>query len=267
MLDAQLALFLAEGLGIHIGTRTKQLQPNGARVTAVRVDDDGMHLWAYVPQAAAGRVVPDLQATGPAAVVFARPTDDRACQVKGVFAGVRVATTDEQPFVVAQWERFLANLEQIGIPRDCAGRVERLAVDGDSHPRHRALRSDAGPWRRGPARMTPTLESLATCFQGLLPAQLFTCSRDGIPNAAYLSHVDYVDASHVALSFQFFNKSRRNITENPQALVIVQDPDTGQGWCLRLKYVRRRRRDRCSSGWSCASRRSRRTAASRACSS
>jgi hypothetical protein len=86
--------------------------------------------------------------------------------------------------------------------------------------------------------MTVTLESLATCFQGLLPAQLFTCSRDGIPNAAYLSHVDYVDSSHVALSFQFFNKSRRNITENPQALVIVQDPDTGQGWCLRLKYVR-----------------------------
>ena len=86
--------------------------------------------------------------------------------------------------------------------------------------------------------MTPTLESLATCFQGLLPAQLFTCSRDGIPNAAYLSHVEYVDSTHVALSFQFFNKSRRNIAENPQALVIVLDPDTGQGWQLRLQYVR-----------------------------
>jgi adenylate cyclase len=86
--------------------------------------------------------------------------------------------------------------------------------------------------------MTPALESLATCFQGLLPAQLFTCSRDGVPNAAYLSHVDYVDASHVALSFQFFNKSRRNISENPHALVIVIDPDTGQGWQLRLKFVR-----------------------------
>jgi adenylate cyclase len=81
-----------------------------------------------------------------------------------------------------------------------------------------------------------TLESLATCFQGLLPAQLFTCSKDGIPNAAYLSHVDYVDTSHVALSFQFFNKSRRNIAENPNALVIVVDPDTGQGWQLRLLY-------------------------------
>ena len=86
--------------------------------------------------------------------------------------------------------------------------------------------------------MTVALESLATCFQGLLPAQLFTCSRDGMPNAAYLSHVDYVDSSHVALSFQFFNKSRRNIAENANALVIVLDPDTGQGWQLRLKYVR-----------------------------
>jgi len=83
-----------------------------------------------------------------------------------------------------------------------------------------------------------TLESLATCFQGILPAHLFTCSAEGIPNAAYLSHVDYVDATHVALSFQFFNKSRRNIAENPNALVQVPDPDTGQGWLLRVRFVR-----------------------------
>lgn len=82
------------------------------------------------------------------------------------------------------------------------------------------------------------LESLAVCFQGLLPAQLFTCSADGIPNAAYLSHVDYVDPTHVALSYQFFNKSRRNISENPYACVSVPDPDTGQGWMLRLRYDR-----------------------------
>jgi hypothetical protein len=86
--------------------------------------------------------------------------------------------------------------------------------------------------------MKVTLESLATCFQGILPAQLFTCSLDGIPNAAYISHVEYVDDAHVALSFQFFNKSRRNVAENPQALVMVPDPDTGQGWLLRLRFVR-----------------------------
>jgi hypothetical protein len=42
----------------------------------------------------------------------------------------------------------------------------------------------------------------------------------------------------VALSFQFFNKSRRNISENPKALVLVPDPDTGLIWRLRLRYVR-----------------------------
>lgn len=86
--------------------------------------------------------------------------------------------------------------------------------------------------------MSTPLDSLATCFQGIMPAQLFTCSTDGVPNAAYLSHVEYVDARHVALSFQFFNKSRRNVAENPHALVIVIDPDTGQGWQLRLRYER-----------------------------
>jgi hypothetical protein len=82
------------------------------------------------------------------------------------------------------------------------------------------------------------LESLASCFQGLIPAAFFTCSRDGVPNAAFLSHVEYVDATHVALSFQFFNKSKTNVCENPHALVRLIDPDTSQGWRLRLRYVR-----------------------------
>jgi GAF domain-containing protein len=86
--------------------------------------------------------------------------------------------------------------------------------------------------------VTITLEALAPCWQGLIPATLYTCSLDGVPNAAYLSHVDYVDSRHVALSFQFSNKSRRNVAENPQALVRVIDPDTSQCWVLRLRLVR-----------------------------
>lgn len=83
-----------------------------------------------------------------------------------------------------------------------------------------------------------TLESLGPCFQGLLPGWLYTCSRDGVPNVAMLSHVDYVDSRHVALSFQFFNKSRRNIAENPKALVRFYNPDTLQAYRLRLRYAR-----------------------------
>ncbi len=86
--------------------------------------------------------------------------------------------------------------------------------------------------------MSLGLETLTSCFQGIIPATLYTCAADGTPNSAYLSHVEYVDPSHVALSFQFFNKSRRNVEENPQALVRVVDPDTQQGWALRLRLVR-----------------------------
>ena len=82
------------------------------------------------------------------------------------------------------------------------------------------------------------LETLTSCFQGIIPAWLCTCSKEGIPNAAILSHVDYVDSRHVALSFQFFNKSKRNVAENPKALVRIIDPDTMQAYSLRLRFVR-----------------------------
>ncbi|MEZ5291571.1 MAG: GAF domain-containing protein [Vicinamibacterales bacterium] len=85
--------------------------------------------------------------------------------------------------------------------------------------------------------MSLGLETLTSCFQGLIPATLYTCAADGTPNSAYLSHVDYVDPTHVALSFQFFNKSRKNVAENPNALVRVVDPDTQQGWELRLRFA------------------------------
>ena len=82
------------------------------------------------------------------------------------------------------------------------------------------------------------LEQLTSCFQGVIPAWLCTCSADGTPNAAILSHVDYVDSSHVALSFQFFNKSKRNVAGNPWAMVRLIDPDTMQVYALMLRFVR-----------------------------
>jgi len=70
-----------------------------------------------VPTAGARHVLPDLEANGQAALVFARPPDERACQVKGVFTGVRAADAAERPFVLDQWDRWLGRLETIGYPR------------------------------------------------------------------------------------------------------------------------------------------------------
>src|SRR4029453_986451 len=53
MIDAQLAAFLQEGVGIHIGTRDEARRPNGARAIAVQVEDGGAHLVVYVSAVAA----------------------------------------------------------------------------------------------------------------------------------------------------------------------------------------------------------------------
>lgn len=82
------------------------------------------------------------------------------------------------------------------------------------------------------------LEELQACFQGVIPSQMATCSADGEPNITYISQVYYVDEKHVALSCQFFNKTRRNVTENPLATVVLHDPITFETWRLRLRFLR-----------------------------
>ena len=69
-----------------------------------------------------------------------------------------------------------------------------------------------------------------------VPATLSTSSADGIPNATIISQVYYVDEGHVALSFQFFNKTTRNIRENPNASVCVNDLSGGRYWILQIQY-------------------------------
>jgi len=84
----------------------------------------------------------------------------------------------------------------------------------------------------------PTLRSIRACLEGAIPATMATCGADGTPNVAYLSQVFYVDEGHVALSFQFFNKTRQNILANPCATVLVLDPVTARYYRLHLHYLR-----------------------------
>jgi hypothetical protein len=117
MIEPDLRAFLEGGLGIHIGTRTSRLEPNGARALAVKVEDDQLHLLVYLAEVAARRVLPDLRANGAIAVGFARPIDERACQIKGIFVLARQAAGDERRLIEEQIDGFRGNLEHIGIPR------------------------------------------------------------------------------------------------------------------------------------------------------
>ena len=69
-----------------------------------------------------------------------------------------------------------------------------------------------------------------------VPATIVTCSADGWPNATIISQVYYVDATRVALSFQFFNKTIRNIRENPRASVCLNDLMGYANWALQLEF-------------------------------
>lgn len=76
------------------------------------------------------------------------------------------------------------------------------------------------------------------CFQGVVPAVIATAALDGTPNVTYLSQVFLVDERHVALSCQFFNKTKQNVLVNPQATVDLYDPVTFELWRLDLRYAR-----------------------------
>src|SRR5262249_45948768 len=88
-----------------------------------------------------------------------------------------------------------------------------------------------------PAFSVP-LDSIASCFEGVIPATICSCDLEGTPNLTLLSIVHRVDADPVGLSYQFFNKTRKNIMESPVVHVIVVSPQTCQQFRLDLRYER-----------------------------
>lgn len=82
------------------------------------------------------------------------------------------------------------------------------------------------------------LDAIRDCLDGSIPGVMATCAPDGTPNVAYLSQIEYLDGSHLALSFQFFNKTRHNILANPQARLLLIHPQTAAMYRLSLRYLR-----------------------------
>jgi hypothetical protein len=84
---------------------------------------------------------------------------------------------------------------------------------------------------RLPPEIRPVLENGT-------PAAMVTCSADGTPNTTVISQVYHVDETHVALSFQFFSKTIRNVRENPRAYACVFDIPGQAHWVLQLEFQR-----------------------------
>lgn len=81
------------------------------------------------------------------------------------------------------------------------------------------------------------LDDIRPCLEGIIPAMIATCAPDGTPNVAYLSQVYYADPRHLALSFQFFNKTRQNILAQPLATLLLLHPQTFAFYRLQIRYL------------------------------
>ena len=75
-------------------------------------------------------------------------------------------------------------------------------------------------------------------LQGMFPSWITTVSNDGEPNTTVISQIWHVNETEVALSFQFFNKTKKNISQNPFAFATITNPTSLDTYTLELKYNR-----------------------------
>lgn len=121
LMNDEFAAFLESGLSIVVGVRDDALRPDGARAWALKVHEDRAHVTTYLLSKAAPALLEILRSHPEIAMAIDRPTDARACQVKGVFVASRRARVAERSEVERQVEGFLTHLEALGIPRALTG--------------------------------------------------------------------------------------------------------------------------------------------------
>jgi adenylate cyclase len=86
--------------------------------------------------------------------------------------------------------------------------------------------------------MTPRLDTLRDCLEGVIPGHIVTCDPAGVPNVAFLSQAEYVDNEHIALSYQFFNTTRRNVLAGSPVRLLLTSHLTARQYRLSLQYLR-----------------------------
>ncbi|CAN7461749.1 GAF domain-containing protein [Rhizobium sp. LjRoot254] len=80
------------------------------------------------------------------------------------------------------------------------------------------------------------LDAIRDCFEGVVPCIMATSDIDGVPNVSMVSQIHYVDPFRIALSYQFFNKTRRNVLATRTASIVVFDPVSMAQYRMLLDY-------------------------------
>lgn len=78
--------------------------------------------------------------------------------------------------------------------------------------------------------------SFKNAFLGIIPSSIMTASKEGVPNVAYLSQAYLINEKQLALTTQFFQKTKQNLLENGHCTIRVYDPDTFCPFEIEAKY-------------------------------
>lgn len=76
----------------------------------------------------------------------------------------------------------------------------------------------------------------ARAFAGITPTIITTCDAKGTPNVTYLSQMFLLPGGRVALTYQFFNKTKQNVLATGHACCQVQDPLTLVAYRVLLRF-------------------------------
>lgn len=269
LLSGEHIALIAKGVSAIVAACDAGLRPSVMRAVGSTVSPDGACITVYLMRQQSGQLLQDISRSGRLAVVFSEPSTHRTLQVKADSVQARPAHESDLPVLRRYRESMERELGLIGFapqfvramlafrPQDLVALSFAPREAYDQTPGPRAGMALAGPAgslpevAAAPAVTEPSaleagtwprsgvvLGAIRPCLEGAIPAMMATCARDGTPNVAYLSQVYHVDEQHVALSFQFFNKTRQNILAHPLACVLVLHPATAQFYRLHLRYLR-----------------------------
>lgn len=265
--------FIQDPVSIIVATRNARNEPHLMRALGCRVEDDGRRIVVLLTLVQALALVDDVADNGRIAVIFCRPTTDRGLQLKGADARCVPLQDDDGMRMDAYRTTMIGEFQAIGYPpaftramlarpgtRIIAIAFTPLAAYQQSPGPGAGALLGAPPPSGGPGdgtapelttplavpprshRLTagaspPDLARLRHSFEGATPCVIATCSAEGEPNVTYLSQFEYVDARTAGASFQFFNKTRRNLLTNGIATMLLLDPQTAAFHRIAVSYL------------------------------
>ena len=247
MIPSELVDFVHGPHAIAVGTRDDKLMPNGAIAIGAIVDAESDVITVFVADAYAAGLLDNLNGNRAVAMLVGHGPKHETFQFKGVCVGTRPSTEQEKAIQEIHRTKLINHFKG-GDGRSCHDVLGRFPLSPEHrhyHQGHRDLRSNARPQGRDRdrvrggrlgGRIAVLPEEIKPAMQGVLPSLIVTCALDGTPNTTVISQVYYVDETHVALSHQFFNKTYRNVRENPNVVAVVASAETCATWALRLLF-------------------------------